>query len=64
MENSKHWQAVRQLELSHPMTVSIKEIGKSFLVISPKAKFRHSNDLDISLRNVHRYLGKDVQRCS
>lgn len=55
MENSKHWQDVKQLELSHPMTVSIKEIGESFLVISPKAKFRHSNDLDISLRNVHRY---------
>ena len=64
MENSKHWQDVKQLELSHPMTVSIKEIGESFLVISPKAKFRHSNDLDISLRNVHRYMEKDVQQCS
>lgn len=64
MENSKHWQDVKQLELSHPMTVSIKEIGENFLVISPKAKFWHSNDLDISLRNVHRYLEKDVQQCS
>lgn len=64
MENSKHWQDVKQLELSHPMTVSIKELGKSLLVISPKAKFRHSNDLDISLRNVHRYLEKDIQQCS
>ena len=64
MENSKHWQDVKQLELSHPMTVSMKELGKSLLVISSKAKFKHSNDLDISLRNVHRYLEKDIQQCS
>lgn len=34
------------------------------LEISPKAKFRHSNDIDISLGSEHRRSEKKVQQCS